>query len=186
MLLHLGVMLLGAPVMAAPLAQYLRAPASFADAWRWYLLAAAFEALVVLGWHIPFLHDAAGFSAVVFAIEQISFLAAGVALWTCVFTARTAGARLAASVVAGLTFSHMTMFGVLLAIAPRPIYSPDLCVGWGRLDRLDDQHLGGALMAAGGLVYLFVAAWLFVGAIAAARNPSPADTHRAAGTGPAM
>jgi putative membrane protein len=54
-----------------------------------------------------------------------------------------------------LTFMHMAMLGVLLALAPNLLYAPELCLGAFGLDRLDDQRLGGALMAVGGgLPYL--------------------------------
>lgn len=59
------------------------------------------------------------------------------------------------------------MLGVLLALAPKLIYAPELCIGGFGLDRLDDQRLSGALMAVGGglpyliggtaLAYLFIA-----------------------------
>jgi putative membrane protein len=172
MLLHLGLMLVVAPLLAMGLAQRLPTPTSFRDAMGWYLLAGAFEALVVLGWHIPLLHDAAGHAPLLFVVEQLSFLAAGLALWICIFTARVAGAAIAGALVAALTFSHMSMFGLLLALAPRLLYDPDLCQGWLGADRVDDQHLGGALMAAGGLVYLLAAVVLFARAAAAVMEPS--------------
>lgn len=176
MLLHLAVMLVGAPLLAGFVGPRLPGPAGFAEAMGWYLPAGAVEMLTVLGWHIPLLHDAAARSPPIFAVEQLNFLVAAGALWTCLFTARRPGAALAAAVVAALTFSHMSMFGLLLALVPHLIYDPSFCQGWAGLDRLDDQHLGGALMAGGGLVYLAVAVALFGRAIGGRDGIAPAKT----------
>jgi putative membrane protein len=155
MLLHLGIVVVAAPLLAPTLAARLRSPTSFGDALRWYLLAAAFEMLAVWAWHIPLLHDAAGRSFGLFVLEQASFLAGGLALWTAAFTARNRQAAGAAAIALFSTFTHMSMFGLILTLAPRLLYDPDLCQGAFGLDRLDDQHLGGILMAiGGGLPYL--------------------------------
>jgi putative membrane protein len=54
----------------------------------------------------------------------------------------------------------MTMFGMMLTLAPILLYDPDLCRGAFGLDRLQDQHLGGVLMAVGGgLPYLIGTGW---------------------------
>ncbi len=172
MLLHLGLMLVAAPLLAMPVSRRLPSPRGLGDALAWYLLAGAFEMLVVLAWHIPLLHDAAGHNALLFAAEQLSFLAAGVALWACIFSARRSAAAIAAALVAALTFSHMSMFGLMLALVPTLIYDPNLCQGWFGIYRLNDQHLGGALMAAGGLMYLLAAVVLFMRAVKAAMEPA--------------
>lgn len=154
MLLHLGLILVAAPLLALPLARILPDPGSFSEAAQWYLLAAASEMVTVWAWHIPLLHDLAGNNLFAFAAEQGCFLVGGTVLWTAIFTARQAASGIAAAIVAALTFSHMTMFGLLLAVAPKLLYDPALCEAWLGLSGLDGQHLGGALMAAGGLVYL--------------------------------
>jgi putative membrane protein len=159
MLLHLGVILVAAPLLAASVVRYVPAPRSFRDAMGWYLLAAAFEMLAVWSWHIPILHDAAGHQPVLFAIEQASFLGGGMALWTAILSGRRRHEAGAAAIAAFLTFSHMTMFGLVLSLAPVPIYDPSLCQGAFGLNPLADQHLGGALMAAGGLAYLAATAF---------------------------
>ena len=106
-------------------------------------------------------HDAAGRSGFLFAAEQFSVLIGGLTLWTAIFTARGQGAALAAALVAFATFSHMSIFGLLLALTPRLVYDPSLCQGAFGLDRLGNQHLGGVLMASAGLVYLLAAITLF-------------------------
>jgi putative membrane protein len=166
MILHLGVIVVAAPLLAASVAPWVPTPRSFGDAMRWYLLAAAFEMLVVWGWHIPLLHDAAGHAPVLYVVEQASFLTAGLALWTAIFSARTAAGAGAGAIAAFLTFSHMSMFGLVLSLAPALIYDPDLCQGAFGLDRIGDQHLGGALMATGGLAYLAATAGLCKRAVA--------------------
>ena len=172
MLLHLALILIVAPLLAIPVARRVPDPGNFGEAARWYLLAAAFEMVAVWGWHVPLLHDLASRNFLMFAAEQGSFLFAGVALWSAIFTARRPASAMAAAVVAALTFSHMTMFGLLLAVAPKLLYDPNLCQGWLGLDRLDGQHLGGALMAAGGLAFLVAAIALLCRAIGTAVEPS--------------
>ena len=154
MLLHLGVVVVAAPLLAALPGQWLAAATSFSAALGWTLLAAAFEMVAVWGWHVPVLHDLAGHTPGFFIAEQMSFLAGGLALWTVVLGARKAAQAGAAAIATFITFTHMTMFGLLLGLAPTLIYDPDLCQGAFGLDRLDDQHLGGALMAVGGFAYL--------------------------------
>ena len=166
MLVHLGVVVVASPLLGFALARQLPTPNGFGDALRWYLLAAAFEMLAVWSWHVPILHDAAGHAVSVFVLEQASFLAGGIALWTAVWTARGRGAAGAAAIALFLTFSHMSMFGLILTLAPRLLYDPTLCLGAFGLDRVGDQHFGGVLMVLGGLPYLAVAAFMVARLIA--------------------
>jgi putative membrane protein len=160
MLLHLGVVVVASPLIAWGIAQYLRPPSTLRDALSWCLLGATFELVVVWGWHIPLLHDAQGRNFALFILEQVSFLAAGLAVWTAAFAARSPQTAAAALLALFFTFSHMTMFGLLLTLAPRLIYDPDICRGAFGLGRLADQQFGGTLMAVGGgLPYLAGTAW---------------------------
>ena len=65
-----------------------------------------------------------------------------------------------------MTSMHMTLLGVLLALASRPLYvhgmhGAMLPVG---LTPVQDQHLGGVLMLVfGGSAYLAGALWLLAG-----------------------
>jgi putative membrane protein len=65
-----------------------------------------------------------------------------------------------------LTFTHMSMFGLVITLAPRLIYDPSFCLGAFGLTSLDDQRLGGILMAVcGGLPCLLgavVILWRFL------------------------
>jgi putative membrane protein len=160
MLLHLGVVVVASPLLGYGIAQYLRPPKTLGEAFSWCFLAAAFETTAVWGWHIPLLHDAQGRNFGLFVLEQASFLAAGLGLWTAAFTARTPQTAGAAFLALFFTFSHMSMFGLILTLIPRLIYDPDICRGAFGLDRLADQHFGGVLMAiGGGLPFLAGAAW---------------------------
>ena len=58
---------------------------------------------------------------------------------------------------------HMTLLGVLLALAARPLYPHDATAGFG-LTALQDQHLGGVLMLLfGGVAYIAGALVLLLG-----------------------
>jgi putative membrane protein len=93
------------------------------------------------------------------ALEQASFLAAGLLLWlSCTATAgdRRSGSRAAGVFGLLLTSIHMTLLGALLALSSRPLYGLGevTCLGL-RLDAQQDQALGGVLMLLiGGAVYL--------------------------------
>jgi putative membrane protein len=118
------------------------------------------ELLLVWGWHLPALRDAADHAAGVALVEQAMFLAAGVALWR---------ASLAAPAIGGgallLTSMHMTLLGALITLAPRPLYAMMAMHPAPGLDALADQQLGGAIMLAiGGASYLAGGLWL-LGAI---------------------
>ena len=132
------------------------APAIFSP-----LIACLAEFVVVWGWHLPKLHAAARHDAVWFAAEQVSFAAAALFLWTSILggEARERDTRAATGVIAlVLTFAHMTMLGVLIALAPRELY--------GHAGALVDQRQGGAIMiVAGTLAYPAAAVWLSRGLI---------------------
>ncbi|SEN98728.1 cytochrome c oxidase assembly protein [Palleronia pelagia] len=115
------------------------------------LAGAVLEFLVVWGFHLPVLHEAAMASPVAFLIEQALFLIVGVVVWAgCVRTGGLAGAG-------GLllTSMHMTLLGALLTLSPRVIYALD------HAGALQEQQLGGMLMLAIGTpIYLIAGLWL--------------------------
>ena len=156
MILHLGVTVVAAPLIAIGL---LNAGPASAGPRRPLLLAIAasmFELVVVWGWHAPAMHDAAAGRDAVFVAQQLSFLAAGLGIWTVSFGGNSRASAGIGVLAMMFTFMHMAMLGILLSLAPDLIYSPLYCLGaWG-FDPLEDQRLGGALMAVfGGLPYLF-------------------------------
>ena len=136
------------------------------------LVAAAVELVVVWGWHAPVLHAAARGSAVVYVVEQLSFLAAGYGVWASAVPSPLATARVANTLVGvgalAMTSMHMTLLGGLLAVSSEPWYHH----GGGEA-ALWDQQLGGAIMLGlGGIAYLIGSLALLARAI-----------HRTAGPG---
>ena len=111
--------------------------------------------MVIWGWPAPGLHEMAAARFPAFAAQQASFLAAGVLIWVAAFSGNTRATAGIGVVAMLFTFTHMAMLGLLLSLAPDLVYAPAFCLGaWG-LDPLDDQRLGGGLMAVlGGLPYL--------------------------------
>ena len=154
MALHLALVLI-----AAPLAVFALARAGALRRARFGVGAAlAFsgvEMLVVWSWHAPALHAAAALNDAAFALQQASFLLAGMLVWLPGIANRGRAAAAAGTLAMLGSFAHMTMLGVLLALTPGPIYPPGLCGGAFGLDALTDQRLGGIMMAlGGGLGYL--------------------------------
>ena len=161
MMLHLGLVTIASPLIALgalriPLVDRALRP-SLATA----AAASGFDMLIVWGWHAPALHEAAARHTPVFAFQQASFLLAGLLVWGLSFAGRSRQHSGLGAMAMVMTFMHMTMLGVLLSIAPRLLYSPDVCQGAFGFTRLADQRLGGALMAIwGGLPYLGGSLWL--------------------------
>lgn len=79
------------------------------------LLATLLEFIVVWGWHLPAAHAAARDSLPGFMTEQVSFLVAGLLLWSAVLQP---GAALAGAGGLLLTSMHMTLLGALVVLSP--------------------------------------------------------------------
>lgn len=120
--------------------------------WTTPLTASLIELVIVLFWHLPQIRATVDQSSAISILEQLSFLAAGLLLWlTCLSATPLAGAG-------GLllTSMHMTLIGVLMALAPRPLYPTGqvLCLGV-PLTAETDQQIGGVVMLlVGALSYL--------------------------------
>ncbi len=147
MLRHMCVVAIAAPllVLGLPaLAPRLAVPA---------LIATLAEFVIVWGWHLPALHEAARLSSALFAAEQLSFLAAGLMLWASALDPERpligAGAML-------LTSMHMTLLGALITLAPKAIYAMHGGMA------LADQQLGGMIMLAVGTPVYLIAGLLLV------------------------
>ncbi len=164
MTLHMGLVAVAAPLLALAIAgahldPVRKAPALFAP-----VPASLLELVVVWAWHAPALHHAARRDSLGFLTEQGLFLFSGLLVWLSAFGGDPAnrGNRTGAG-VAGLllTSMHMTLLGALLALSPRPLY---VHAGeFPSLTRLEDQHLGGAIMLlVGGISYLAGGLWLMV------------------------
>jgi putative membrane protein len=150
MALHLTVAALAAPLLALGIANSRLDPSGRFPILLAPTTAALADLVVVWAWHAPALHDLPRFSAAWFSAEQVSFLIVGLLVWLAAFGAGSASGRERAAAGAGgliLTSMHMTLLGVLLALAPRSLYQACLGVG--------DQQTGGVLMlAVGGTVYM--------------------------------
>ena len=163
MTMHVAVVAVAAPLLALGLSGSRldpvgRAPRLFAP-----IPASIVELVVVWAWHAPALHEAARTTAAARALEQGMFLGAGLLLW---LSAVGGGAILrrarAGAGVAGLLFTsmHMTLLGVLFALAPRALYTHGAPPA-GASTPLADQHVGGVVMLlVGGLSYLWGGLWL--------------------------
>ena len=164
MTLHMGVVAVAAPLIAAGLAVggwRLAGPSPSVDLPPTVnrqpptpLLApiplSVLELIIVWAWHAPALHQAARHEAGIMALEQASFLGAGVLVWLS--SLRNRGPGIVALL---LTSMHMTLLGALLALTPRPLYAHHGTAA------LADQHLGGAIMLLiGGASYLAGGLWL--------------------------
>jgi putative membrane protein len=163
MTMHIGVVAIAAPLIAVGIRggrfdPVRRVPAVFAP-----VPASLVELIVVWGWHAPLLHQAARLHETIFAVEQATFLGAGLFLWLSVLggTPNASNWRMGAGIGALLfTSIHMTLLGALFSLASRPLYlhvhpaGPDF-------SHLADQQLGGAIMLlVGGASYLLGALWL--------------------------
>jgi putative membrane protein len=158
MLAHMGVVAIAAPLIALGLAgtewDFSRSSKLFSP-----LPASLLELVVVWAWHAPALRALAETSAVAAAVEQASFVLAGLILWlSCIGHSDTDRNERSAAGAFGLLFTsvHMTLLGALLALTPRPLYGAGevTCLGV-TLSAGQDQELGGVIMLmVGAAVYL--------------------------------
>lgn len=175
MILHLGLVGIAAPLLAG--AVVLSRPAAGEGAPLPVALVVAValaEMLVVWGWHLPALHAGAARSGALFVLQQASFLAAAMLVWITAFSGRRRGDRAVGALLMGGTFVHMTMIGLVFALAGRPLYPVEVCGGAFGLAPLADQQLGGTLMAVfGAFPYLGGAVALSAGLLADPDAPRP-------------
>ena len=134
MLLHVGLVAVVPALLRVPL------PALGGGA---LALAVVADIVVVWGWHLPAAHIWASLDDTGFVLQQASFLAVGIAVWSLA----DAAGRLAAAAVLMVTAMHMTMLGIALTLAPQVLY-PGVCGGgpFG-LGPLEDQQMAGVVMA---------------------------------------
>jgi putative membrane protein len=154
---HMLLVAVSAPLIAAALARTLPDLSMRLAAICPPVPASLVELFLVWGWHAPLLHRAARGGGAALVAEQASFLAAGLWLWTTAL-ARDARGRLARGpegiLALLLTATHMTLLGVLLALAPRALFDHDHGLD-AALSPLADQELGGVVMlTVGGVAYL--------------------------------
>lgn len=153
MIVHMGIVAIAAPLIAHGLTGTPHDPLRRSTRVT-PMLASIIELAVVWLWHVPALRVAADASLSLSLVEQTSFLAAGLLLWLACL--RPGDGRLAGT--AGLLFTsmHMTLLGVLLALAPRVLYGDGTVSCFGiPLSAAADQQIGGVIMLmVGALAYL--------------------------------
>jgi putative membrane protein len=157
---HIGVVAVGAPLIAFALAGSRFDPVRVLPAHAAVVPASIVELIVVWSWHAPALHAFARHTTIGLVIEQAAFFASALVVWLLAFGGVGHQARAAGILALLLTSMHMTLLGALIALAPRPLFG-DHGAAPSSLTPLEDQHLGGALMLlVGGSSYLLGALYL--------------------------
>jgi putative membrane protein len=152
MLMHMAVVAVGAPLIALGLTRLGLVPVGIPVALA--MVASLLDMVVIWAWHAPVPHLAARGDPSVLVLEQGSFLAVGLFLWVTALSGRQAAVALAGAGALFFTSMHMTLLGVLLALAP-PGFAVLCSSGILGLSPAADRELGGILMLAiGGAVYL--------------------------------
>jgi putative membrane protein len=158
MALHMGIVGIAIPVLAAGLAPMLADHPYLRSQLVLPIVISLFDLVVVWGWHTPALHHASRSSSWMLAYEQASFALAALLVWILALAApkgRREGAALAGALALFFTSMHMTLLGALIGLAPRPIYpghahhSP-----FGLSEMADQQVVGVIMLAIGGVIYL--------------------------------
>lgn len=147
MILHMGIVAGAAPVLAYGLLGT-RLDFSQPLGWMTPVLASVIELAAVWIWHVPALRALADASLPFSVVELASFLVAGLLLWlVCLRPGREGEGRLAGTIGLLFTSMHMTLLGVLLALAPRPLYGTGEVSCFGvRISGAADQQMGGVVM----------------------------------------
>lgn len=158
MVVHMGVVAGGAPLVALGLSGS-RFDVTAGRHWITPVLASIVELFAVWGWHLPALRALSESSIVFTVIEQASFFVAGVILWLSCLGGAAVGReerRLAGTFGLIFTSMHMTLFGALLSLSPRPLYGAGEVSCFGiPLTAIADQQAGGVVMLlVGAIVYL--------------------------------
>lgn len=152
MVVHVSVLALAAPLIAAALVS---APRLMACLPRWRVSpipVAVFEFAVVWLWHLPILHGLARLSTWGWIAEQASFFIAGLLLWTTALRPadRSEGGASAGILALLLASTHMVLLGTLLTLAPQPLYTHAIASLGDVYAQLAAQRAGGVIMLLGG------------------------------------
>jgi putative membrane protein len=166
MAMHMSVVAVAAPLLGYGLAGQLATYRGSSFLLSAPMAASLADLVIIWVWHTPLAHEAARTSSPGLVLEQASFLMAGVFLWLTVFLRRNGGQdRLVGAGALLFTSMHMTLLGVLISLATKPICS--VSAGFAPpfgLSVMDDQQVGGLLMLGiGGSVYLVAGLSLVAG-----------------------
>lgn len=163
MTMHMAVVAVAAPLLAISLVGTRFDPVRAGPGACSPIVASMVELVLVWGWHAPVLHHAARSQLWVQALEQTSFLAAGLFLWTAALGGEPAQRRARAhGGITGLllTSMHMTLLGALITLSSRALFE-HAGPAHPMLSAIHDQQLGGAIMLVmGGVAYAVGALWL--------------------------
>jgi putative membrane protein len=154
-----------------------------ATAWQrvWRAITAPFvawliHAVVLWGWHVPFLFQATLASEWVHALQHASFFGSALLFWWAILHGRQrAFAHGAAVLYLFTTALHSSLLGALLTFSRMvwyPVYN-GTTQSWG-LTPLEDQQLGGLIMwIPAGIVYIIAALALFAGWLRGSEGSAP-------------
>jgi len=117
---HMIAVAIAAPFLALGLSQGRFDPACLWPGLITPMAMMLVELVTVWLWHLPALRAATMTSLPMLGLEQVSFLGAGLLLWSSVLRADHRAAGIGALL---LTSMHMTLLGVLIGLAPRPLYA---------------------------------------------------------------
>lgn len=156
MALHMSVVGIGIPLLAAGLAPALAGTRVLKSQLALPIAVSLIDLVVVWGWHAPAPHHASRESGLVLVVEQASFALVSLLVWLVALAGtgdRRRSAALGGAMTLFFTSMHMTLLGALIGLAPRPIYGEHHASAM--LPALADQQLGGVIMLAiGGVIYL--------------------------------
>ncbi len=153
MLQHLVVMNVAALLFALALRPRLRGVLAFAT---------VLQVVLLWGWHLPPVYQAAHHDLALTLLMQGSLLVAAFLFWGAVL-AHPVDKAWQAILAALVTAKAFCLFGALLCFSRRLLYAGHGAPGAGELSALDDQQLAGLLMVAScALVYVAAAVTLFV------------------------
>jgi putative membrane protein len=173
MSMHIAVVAMAAPLLSLTMAGTVADPVRSMPRVMAPIPASLIELVVIWAWHVPALHHAARHETGAFVLEQATFVAAGVLLWTSAIGGDREQRRLrAGSGVVALLFTsmHMTLLGALFALANRPLFEPASSLD---ASQVADQQLGGVIMLlVGGASYLLGGLWLTAAALRSGSVPS--------------
>lgn len=130
------------------------------------------HAVVLWGWHLPFLFAASLANDAVHALQHSSFFVSALLFWWALLMSRNLSRNAGAVIYLFTTALHSGVLGALLTFAPTVWYAPyQATTQQFGLSALEDQQLGGLIMwVPSGLVFLAVGLMLLARCLRADRS----------------